>query len=42
VRDLEEVFECKVDLDLNVRFTKSMHDMPLEADSVGAATRMVD
>ena len=36
LRDLEEAFDCKVDLVLHVKITKSTHDVPLEAESMGA------
>jgi len=42
LKDLEEVFNCDVDLDLNVRFTKSTHDIPLEAESLGKFSRLVE
>ncbi|KAL7530797.1 hypothetical protein ACHAXR_003675 [Thalassiosira sp. AJA248-18] len=36
--DLEEAFDCEVDLTMNVRISKSNNDVPLEADSEGAST----
>lgn len=42
LKDLEKVFDCKVDLDLNVKFSKLMHSLPLEADAVGSLGRLVD
>mmetsp|Transcript_12538 Transcript_12538/g.26704 ORF Transcript_12538/g.26704 Transcript_12538/m.26704 type:complete len:472 (+) Transcript_12538:55-1470(+) len=38
VEDLEDAFECDVDLNLNVRISKSNHDVPLESESGGAST----
>ena len=37
LRDLEEAFECEVDLNMNVRITKLNNDVQLEADE-GAST----
>jgi GTPase Era involved in 16S rRNA processing len=42
VKNLEEAFQCMVDLDLNVRFTKSMQDVPLELDNEGAFSSTID
>jgi len=42
IKDLEESFQCMVDLDLNVRLTKSMHDVPLESENIGAISRTID
>ena len=42
LKDLEDVFDCKVDLELNVKFSKLMHSLPLEADAVGSIGRLVD
>lgn len=37
-RDLEDAFECEVDLQMSVRISKSNNDVDLEADSQGANT----
>mmetsp|Transcript_4152 Transcript_4152/g.8216 ORF Transcript_4152/g.8216 Transcript_4152/m.8216 type:complete len:484 (+) Transcript_4152:42-1493(+) len=42
LRDLEEAFECRVDLVLNVRVSKSNHDVPLESESLGAMPHDLD
>lgn len=42
LKDLEQVFECEVDLELNVKFTKSTREVPLEAESLGALGRLID
>ena len=41
LRDLEEAFECEVDLVLNVRMSTSNNDGPLESESGGAITYTV-
>lgn len=41
LKDLEQVFDCVVDLELNVKFTKSTQEVPLEAESLGALGRLV-
>ena len=41
LRDLEEAFEREVDLTMKVRISKSNSDVPLETDSEGASTFMV-
>eukprot|EP00571_Detonula_confervacea_P008241 CAMPEP_0172321524 /NCGR_PEP_ID=MMETSP1058-20130122/43626_1 /TAXON_ID=83371 /ORGANISM="Detonula confervacea, Strain CCMP 353" /LENGTH=450 /DNA_ID=CAMNT_0013037053 /DNA_START=1 /DNA_END=1350 /DNA_ORIENTATION=+ len=33
LRDLEEAFKCEVDLEMNVRISKSNHETPLESDT---------
>ena len=38
LRDLEEAFECEVDLVLNVKMSTSNNDGPLESESGGAMT----
>ena len=38
VRDLETAFQCKVDLTLNVRVTKSDKEIPLDSESTGGIT----
>lgn len=42
LKDLEQVFDCEVDLELNVKFTKSNNEVPLEAEGLGALGRLVD
>jgi GTP-binding protein Era len=42
LKDLEDIFDCNVDLELNVRLTKSMQDVPLESESMGALSRLLD
>lgn len=42
LRDLEEAFDCRVDLVLNVRVSKSNHDVPLESESLGAMPHDLD
>ena len=42
LKDLEELFDCQVDLELNVKLNKSMREVPLEAETSGALSRMLD
>lgn len=38
LRDLEEAFQCEVDLEMNVRISKSNHETPLESETGGASS----
>ena len=42
LKDLEDLFHCNVDLELNVKLTKSMQEIPLEAENLGALGRMLE
>eukprot|EP00984_Skeletonema_dohrnii_P005692 scaffold2009_cov107-Skeletonema_dohrnii-CCMP3373.AAC.1 len=38
IKDLETAFQCKVDLTLSVRVTKSDKEIPLDSESTGGIT----